>query len=115
MDSCVWGGARADLEAAGHDVEWTGDWERDPGDEAILAYAVQEQRVLVTIDKDFGDLTVVRGQSHCGIVRLAGFAAREVGSTCRHVLAAYEPDLIAGALITASPGRVRVRPPEPHA
>ncbi len=25
LDTCVWGGARKDLEAFGHDVVWTGD------------------------------------------------------------------------------------------
>jgi len=33
LDTCVWGGARKDLEAVGHDVVWTGDWPKDPGDE----------------------------------------------------------------------------------
>jgi hypothetical protein len=33
LDTCVWGGAVADLVADGHDVEWVGSWERDPGDE----------------------------------------------------------------------------------
>ncbi len=31
LDACVWGGARAVLGTAGHDVVWAGDWERDPG------------------------------------------------------------------------------------
>lgn len=26
LDSCVWGKARKELEMAGHDVVWTGDW-----------------------------------------------------------------------------------------
>jgi predicted nuclease of predicted toxin-antitoxin system len=33
LDTCVWGGAKADLEAAGYDVVWCGDWEQDPVDE----------------------------------------------------------------------------------
>ena len=32
--------------------------------------AYEESRVLVTIDKDFGELAIVRGQAHSGIVRL---------------------------------------------
>ncbi len=48
LDTCVWGGVRAELQAAGHDVLWTGDLPADPGDEAILAQAHGEQRVLVT-------------------------------------------------------------------
>lgn len=56
LDSCVWGGAVARLRAAGHDVVWSGDWPADPGDEEILAHALAEGRVLVTLDKDFGEL-----------------------------------------------------------
>ena len=54
LDSCVWGGAAERLRAAGHDVIWSGDWDVDPGDEEILAHALSERRVLVTIDKDNG-------------------------------------------------------------
>ena len=59
LDACVWGGARQELEAAGHDVVWAGEWPTDPGDEEILAHAHREGRVLVTLDKDFGELAVV--------------------------------------------------------
>jgi hypothetical protein len=33
-----------------------------PGDEAILARAAAEERVLVTLDKDFGELVIVRAR-----------------------------------------------------
>lgn len=38
-----------ELRAAGHDVVWSGDWEDDPGDEAILAKAHAQHRILVTL------------------------------------------------------------------
>jgi predicted nuclease of predicted toxin-antitoxin system len=50
LDACVWGGARAAIEAGGHDVLWAGDWLDDPGDEEILARARAEGRILVTLD-----------------------------------------------------------------
>lgn len=50
LDTCVWGGAIEALEAAGHDVIWTGAWDVDPGDDDILARAHEEGRVLVTLD-----------------------------------------------------------------
>ncbi|MGH8503627.1 MAG: DUF5615 family PIN-like protein [Gammaproteobacteria bacterium] len=110
LDSCVWGKSVHELETAGHDVEWTGDWQTDPGDEEILAYAVRGSRILVTLDKDFGELAIVRGQPHCGIVRLVGFSARQQAIVCLHVLTLYGTDLEAGAIVTVEPGRVRVRP-----
>jgi predicted nuclease of predicted toxin-antitoxin system len=51
LDTCVWGGVRTELGAAGHDVLWTGDLPQDPGDEEILAQAYREQRVLITLVK----------------------------------------------------------------
>jgi predicted nuclease of predicted toxin-antitoxin system len=112
LDACVWGGARAALTAAGHDVVWAGEWAEDPGDEAILARALQERRVLVTLDKDFGELAIVRGEHHSGIVRIVDFAARDLAGACLQVLALHGADLIAGALVTVEPGRIRVRPPD---
>jgi predicted nuclease of predicted toxin-antitoxin system len=101
LDSCVWGKARDELALAGHDVEWTGDWPFDPGDEEILNRAFSDGRVLVTVDKDFGELAIVHGKPHCGIVRLVNIAARQQGTVCLHVLAQHGDELLAGAIITA--------------
>lgn len=111
LDTCVWGLGRVDLERAGHDVVWAGDWDEDPGDEQILAYAHQEERILITLDKDFGELAVVWGLPHHGIVRLVGFRAREQPRICLRVLERYGDDLLAGAIVTAEPRRIRIRPP----
>jgi len=111
LDGCIWGKAALQLRDAGHDVIWAGEWTADPGDDAILAHAFAEQRVFVTIDKDFGELAVHRGQPHHGILRIVDFSARRYGEVCLAVLAAHLADLEAGALITASPGRIRIRTP----
>ena len=111
LDSCVWGKARDELESAGHDVVWAGDWPQDPGDEQILAIARREDRVLVTLDKDFGELAVVHGAAHCGIVRLVAISARQQASVCQRVLAAHGDELLSGAIITAEAGRLRIRLP----
>ena len=111
LDTCVWGGAVGPLTGAGHDVVWSGDWPEDPGDEEILARAYREQRVLVTLDKDFGELAILRGQPHCGIVRLVGFRARQQAVVCLRVLELRGEELRRGAIVTAEPGRLRTRPP----
>jgi predicted nuclease of predicted toxin-antitoxin system len=112
LDACVWGGARQELETAGHDVVWAGEWPTDPGDEEILAHAHREGRVLVTLDKDFGELAVVHRIPHSGILRLVNLAARRQAAVCLGVLALYGEDLKSGAIVTAEPGRLRIRPPE---
>jgi predicted nuclease of predicted toxin-antitoxin system len=60
-----------------HDVIWTGDWSEDPGDDEILAHAHREGRILVTLDKDFGELAIIRAVPHRGILRLVNIAARQ--------------------------------------
>jgi predicted nuclease of predicted toxin-antitoxin system len=112
LDSCVWGKARAELAAAGHDAVWCGDWPRDPGDEEILTQAHAEGRVLVTLDKDFGELAVLRGLPHGGIVRLVNISAHQQAVVCLRVLALHGPELASGAIVTAEPGRLRIRLPE---
>jgi predicted nuclease of predicted toxin-antitoxin system len=112
LDTCVWGKASGEVRAAGHDVVWAGDWPQDPGDEEILRKAHAEGRILVTLDKAFGELAIVRGQSHCGIMRLVPISARQQASVILRVLSLYGNELQAGAVATVEPGRVRIRPPE---
>ena len=114
LDTCVWGGAKAELQTFGHDVIWIGDRPTDPGDEDILAQAYQEQRILITLDKDFGELAIVRNLPHCGIVRLAKVAAGRQAAVCQIVLNQYGAELTQGAIVTVSGNRVRIRPAEPQ-
>lgn len=100
------------MRDAGHDVVWSGSWEKDPGDEEILRYAHREKRVLITLDKDFGEIAIVRGLPHSGIIRLVNFPTRLHAPTCIRVLAVHQGELEAGAIITAEPGRLRIRPPD---
>jgi predicted nuclease of predicted toxin-antitoxin system len=110
LDACVWGGAAVVLRDAGHEVEAVADWPADPGDEEILTRALQASQVLVTLDKDFGELAVVRQLSHHGIIRLVTIRAERQGTAVVEVLAKYGADLVASAIVTVEPNRVRVRP-----
>ena len=109
LDACVWGHAAQELSAAGHDAMWAGGWAQDPGDVEILARAHREGRVLVTLDKDFGELAVVRGHPHRGIIRLVDISATQQAQVCLQILQRYERDLTRGALITVDSRRVRIR------
>lgn len=100
------------LRREGHDVDWVGDWSADPGDERLLATALARGQILVTLDKDFGELAVVYRHSHCGIVRLVNLSARSQGRICAAVLRLYGDELARGAIVTAEAERVRIRPPD---
>jgi predicted nuclease of predicted toxin-antitoxin system len=78
------GDAVAALERAGHDIVWVRTAAPGSKDEAILAWAVRESRVLLTFDKDFGELAWRAGlPASSGIVlfRLPMPAAVSVGAT----------------------------------
>ncbi len=112
LDTCVWGKAADELRGDGHDVDWVGNWPTDPGDAEILARARAEGRILVTLDKDFGELVIVHRLPHSGILRVVDISAKKQAGVIRHVLALHGDELQAGAVITAEKGRLRIRPPE---
>ncbi len=62
----------ADVEAlqnAGYDVAWIRADTPGIDDESVLERAVAENRVLLTFDKDFGELAFRRGlTASCGII-----------------------------------------------
>ncbi len=57
------------LRETGHDIVWVRTDAPGSSDEDILARAVSEERVLVTFDKDFGELAFHSHlPSKCGII-----------------------------------------------
>jgi predicted nuclease of predicted toxin-antitoxin system len=57
------------LRDAGHDVVWMYEDDRRMVDPSILARAMREDRVLITFDTDFGELTFQeRLPASCGVV-----------------------------------------------
>ena len=109
LDSCIGRTAAERLREAGHDVVRIQELGSDPGDARVLEIAWEQDRILVTADKDFGELAVVFSARHKGIVRLSGIAATRHASNLVGLLDAYATSLARGALITIEPQRVRVR------
>src|SRR5439155_26567016 len=78
------GDAVTALGAACHDIVWVRTAAPGSEDEDILAWAMRERRVLLTFDKDFGELAWRLGlPASSGIVlfRLPMPAAAVVGAT----------------------------------
>jgi predicted nuclease of predicted toxin-antitoxin system len=77
------------LRAQGHDVLSVKEQLKGAKDEAILAVGVREGRVVVTQDKDFGELCFRAGlPATCGVVlfRLSGTKPEEDISRILNVL-----------------------------
>lgn len=109
-DENIPGDAVAALRSAGHDVKWIRTDAPGMKDTDILLWAEQELRVLLTFDKDFGELAQNVGlPESCGVVlvRLPVPPASTVGA----VLAARlnEREDWRGHFSVVEPGRVRMR------
>lgn len=101
------------LAAAGHDVVHVRalDLVSAP-DPVILAQALDERRVLVTLDTDFGDLVAHSGAEEPSIILFRGDVTRRTDRQATLLLAnldAVTDDLEAGAVVVIGDNRVRVR------
>lgn len=107
VDRCA-GRRLADwLRQLGHDVREARDETPDPGDAALLQAAAAEDRVLVTIDTDFGALVFLGGLRHAGIVRLPDVPAAKRIVLMEQILARYGADELHGAIVTVTETRIR--------
>lgn len=102
------------LRGAGHRVDYAA--ELDPGapDDEVLRRAKTQRAILVTADKDFGELVFRQRLASSGVVlvRLAGLApARKAGI----VVAAFERHAaeMSGAFAVVTSSSIRVRSARP--
>ncbi|MEN3000287.1 MAG: DUF5615 family PIN-like protein [Armatimonadota bacterium] len=58
------------LRANGYDVLWIVEIARGAEDTQVATLALQEQRILITNDKDFGNMVVRQGYALRGVVLL---------------------------------------------
>lgn len=97
------------LTALGHDVRSARGEHARTSDEALLALAYEEDRVLVTEDKDFGELVYLRGLPHPCVVRLVGLRVGERIDALRDLVERHESALQGGAIVVVTRKRVRIR------
>jgi predicted nuclease of predicted toxin-antitoxin system len=99
------------LRGDGHDVTWIRTEAPGIADSEVLRRAVAEDRILITFDKDFGDLAFRNGlSSACGIVlfRLRAGSSAELAAAVRAAIASRSD--WAGQFSVVEPGRIRMRP-----
>ena len=106
------------LRAEGHDVVESAERGEDPGDKAILEWAATDLRILITIDKDFGELVFKEGLAHTGLVRLPDVPSKERIELMRSLLEEhprvcwFSVKMTARLDVNATPG-VRMSPLAP--
>lgn len=98
----------------GHDVVTAAEIGPGTPDDVLLARAAQEQRVLITEDKDFGELVFVHRMPHAGIVRLTDMSGQQRLEAMRELLKHHSGALGQGQILVVTPNQVRVGRTEPE-
>ena len=98
------------LRTAGHNILAVAEAMPQADDQDILARATSEGRILITNDKDFGELIFRSGQAHHGVVllRLRDESPANRVRVMKGLLGQYA-DRLAGHFTVATEGSVRIR------
>jgi len=109
-ESCDFAVVRA-LREAGHDVVAVAEISPRAEDQRVIETAFKENRVLLTEDKDFGQLVFAHKKGSAGIILV------RYPSNARKTLAASVVDLVAAKaeivqeqFVVLRPGRLRIVP-----
>jgi predicted nuclease of predicted toxin-antitoxin system len=100
------------LVSLGHDATRVGK-DHPPGlpDDQVLAIAVAERRILLTNDRDFGDLIFRQNQAHAGVIYFRfplDTTADQKIEALHHVLESHATELDKYFVVTPRGVRVRI-------
>jgi predicted nuclease of predicted toxin-antitoxin system len=99
------------LRSQGHDVIWAAETWSGESDEFLVEKAYEEKRIVITSDRDFGELVFRRSARSLGIVLL-----RIRAKTSQSLLQAFQDhwntisERVHGHFIVMRQGRIRIRP-----
>ena len=99
------------IRSDGHDVLEARHLGPDPGDRALLERAEAENRILITIDTDFGELIYLHEVPHAGLVRLPDVPPEQRIVLLAEVIERHRQALEAQAVITIRGDRIRISYP----
>jgi predicted nuclease of predicted toxin-antitoxin system len=106
-ESCDFRVVRA-LRAAGHDVKAVIETAPGAEDDALVALAIHERRVVLTEDRDFGRLTYAAAQPATVILmRFPSTARAALPAAVVDFVGKYESELD-GRFVVVEPGRIRI-------
>lgn len=107
-EGCDFAVVRA-LRAAGHDVTAILEIAPRAEDPMIIDLAVREQRILLTEDKDFGELVYANARDASGVIliRFPG-DVRSTLPTAITTLVNEKGEQLFGSFVVVQPGRIRI-------
>lgn len=109
VDTCAGRLVTEWLRTQGHDVVLVHERGPDPGDQAILKWAFDEGRILITMDKDYGTLIYRDRLQHAGVIRLPHSTPAERKKMLATVIGRYG-EALAGSVIVLHGDRIRLAP-----
>jgi len=100
------------LHEAGCDVTAVREINPRAGDSEILKWAVDESRIILTMDKDFGELVYRLGKSHAGVLvlRVEDADGNEKTNIVRNIILQHA-DKLKGNFCAFQDGTLRVSHP----
>jgi predicted nuclease of predicted toxin-antitoxin system len=106
-ESCDFAAVHA-LRTAGHDVVAVSEFARGAEDTAIVDAARSQSRILLTEDKDFGQLVFAAARASTGVVLIRWpVSARSALGAAIVQLVASHGDSLVESFVVVEPGRVR--------
>ena len=98
------------LRIAGFDVIYILETNRGADDIFILTLSNDEERILLTQDKDFGELVFRLKNAHYGVVliRLNGYSAFDKANLVANLFLVHQDELIK-AFTVIQPNAIRIR------
>jgi len=116
FDTSIWEVLYSLLHKRRRDVEWVGHWEKQPSDQELLAYALEHQKVIVTLGEDLRQCIDAEDLPHYGILQLpARLSGAEQAKQCFRLLSRCQRDLSEGDIVTFNENGISVRSPlSPH-
>ncbi len=113
VDECFSGPLLRARRNGGFDVIRSADTEPAASDDRVLALAFEQNRIVLTEDNDFGDLTVrLQFRTH-GVIRVNLKSLDRTAQMSRFLSALTElGDKCIGALVTIESTRTRIRRPD---
>lgn len=107
-ESCDFAAVKA-LRAAGHNVVAVAEIARGAEDSAVVELARSEGRILLTEDKDFGQLVFAAAHRTAGVILLRWpVTSRSALGSALVELVATQGDALRGSFAVVEPGRVRI-------
>ena len=84
------------LSKQGYDIKWIPDYDCEMPDEDLIQLANREKRILITNDKDFGDLIFLQKRMSAGTIlfRVKGQNSQDKIKLMKKLLMGYKDKLL---------------------